>query len=222
MSKPFSILGTRSLVSRGRGRSRSSRAMLKSYRSRRLQLETLESRRLLAVTTAVISGNWNVAGTWDNGVPTALDRAIIGQGKTVTLANTNQVAKEIVVHGQLVAEEGSPGSAAKTLTADWIHVNSGGVFQIGTEANRYDNHDFVLTLTGTNPNADFTVETATGTMQINDNNGFLMTAMGGRLQLFGDEKLSFTKLAKTAFKNSTTIEVENVIERNFDGTTSAA
>ena len=132
------------------------------------------------------------------------------------------MAKEIVIHGQLVAAEGPAGSPDKSLTTRWIHVNSGGVFQIGTQANRYDNHDFALTLTGTNPNADFTVETATGTMQINDNDGFLMTAMGGSLQFFGDEKLSFTKLATTEWKDSTSIRVENVIERNFDGTTSAA
>ena len=180
-----------------RNRSRPSRAKRKTDRDRKPRVETLEQRQLLAATIAVQSGDWHDASTWSNGVPSQTSRAIIAQGKTVTLAGTHHVADEIVVHGQLVAEEGAVGSPAKSLTADWIHVNSGGVFQIGTQANRYDNHDFVLTLTGTNPNADFTGETATGTMQINDNDGFLMTAMGGRLQFFGDEKLSFTKLATT-------------------------
>ncbi|WP_160148121.1 GEVED domain-containing protein [Rubripirellula obstinata] len=191
-------------------------------RGRKPRLERLESRQLLAATLAVNSGDWTDASTWSNGVPTESTRAIISQGRTVTLNSTNHVAEEIVVHGQLVAEEGAAGSPDKSLTTRWIHVNSGGVFQIGTENNRYDNHDFVLTLTGTNPNADHVVETAMGTMQINDNDGFLMTGGGGSLQFFGDEKLSFTKLARTAFRNSTTITVENVIERNFDGTTSAA
>ncbi|MEM1011615.1 MAG: G8 domain-containing protein, partial [Planctomycetota bacterium] len=110
----------------------------------------------------------------------------------------------------------------QTLTTDWIHVNSGGIFQIGSESDRYDQGDFTLTLTGTNPDADYTVETAMGSMQIMNNDGFLMAAGGGQLQFFGEEKLSFTKLASTANAGSSVIEVENVIERNFDGTTSAA
>ena len=117
---------------------------------------------------------------------------------------------------------GSGAGQTKTLTTDWIHVNSGGVFQIGTAANRYDQGEFVLTLTGTDQNADYTVETSTGEMQINNNDGFLMAAMGGRLQFFGQERLSFTKLGQTAEVGANSIVVENVIERNFDGTTSAA
>lgn len=117
---------------------------------------------------------------------------------------------------------GSAGAQTKRLTTDWIHVNSGGVFQIGTAVNRYDQGEFVLTLTGTDQNADYTVETATGTMQITNNGGFLMAAMGGRLQFFGQDKLSFTKLGQTAEAGANSIVVENVIERNFDGTISAA
>ena len=123
---------------------------------------------------------------------------------------------------QQYGTEGTGGGQTKTLTTDWIHVNSGGVFQIGTETNRYDQGEFVLTLTGTDQNADYTVETSTGTMQITDNGGFLMAAMGGRLQFFGEDKLSFTKLGQTAEVGANSIVVENVIERNFDGTTSAA
>lgn len=117
---------------------------------------------------------------------------------------------------------GVAGGQTKTLTTDWIHVNSGGVFQIGTAANLYDQGEFVLTLTGTDKNSDYTVETATGTIQVSNNDGFLMAAMGGRLQFFGEEKLSFTKLGQTAEAGANSIIVENVIERNFDGTTSAA
>jgi hypothetical protein len=185
---------------------------------RRLSFEPLESRQLLAAV-AVQSGNWNDPNTWDNGVPDAETRAIITQDMAVTLDGTDHVAGEIVVHGVLNVPE---DANAKTLTADWIHVNSGGVFQIGTEIDRFDTSTFVLTLTGVDPEADHVIQTATGTMNVNDNDGFLMTAMGGRLQFYGNEKVSFTKLAATAQSGSNTITVENVIERNFDGTTSAA
>ncbi|WP_221435647.1 carbohydrate-binding protein, partial [Algisphaera agarilytica] len=170
-------------------------------------------------TSAVQSGNWSSASTWSNGVPDANTRAIVSQGQTVTL-DSSATAKEIVVHGTLDVAE----VAGQTieLTTRWMHVNSGGVFQVGSAANRYDQGDFVLTLTGTDQNADFTVETATGTMQITDNDGFLMAAGGGRLQFFGQEKISFTKLGVTAEAGAGSIIVENVIERNFDGTTTAA
>jgi len=218
-----SLLPMRALSAGGKPRHRKRQRKLSHPRRRVMPLEALETRRLLATITTAQTGDWSEASTWVGGtIPTASDRVIISQGKTVTLDGQNTTAKEIVVHGTLSVEEGAVGSPDKTLTTRWMHINSGGVFQVGSAANRLDNHHFVLTLTGTNPNADFTIETAMGTMQINDNDGFLMTAMGGSLQFYGDEKLSFTKLSKTAWKNSTTITVENVIERNFDGTTSAA
>ncbi len=111
----------------------------------------------------------------------------------------------------------------RSLIADWVHVNSGGIFQIGTANNRFDTGNFKLTLTGTNPLADHVIPMANGNnMNMNNNDGFLMAAGGGRLQFFGEERLSFTKLSQTAEAGSRTIIVENVIERNFDRTTSAA
>lgn len=184
-----------------------------------LQVETLEQRQLLTATLAVQSGSWDDPTTWDNGVPDETSRAIVSEGITVTLDGTDHVADEIVVHGVLDVLE---SANSRTLTTDWIHVNSGGVFQVGTEANRFDTSTFTLTLTGTDITANHTIETATGTMNVIDNDGFLMTAMGGRLQFFGEEKLSFTKLAETANRGASSITVENIIERNFDGTTSVA
>ncbi|MEO1983279.1 MAG: carbohydrate-binding domain-containing protein, partial [Fuerstiella sp.] len=146
-------------------------------------------------TRAVQSGDWDDPATWDNGLPNALARVIVNQGSTVTLDGTDHFADEVVVHGVLdVAED----ATSRSLTTRWIHVNSSGVFQIGTEADRYDEGDFVLTLTGTDPTADHVIETATGTMSVSDNDGFLMAVGGGRLQFFGEEKLSFTKLGTTA------------------------
>ena len=202
--------------------SRLGKGKLKSAVGRRaepLRLERLEPRQLLA-TVAIESGAWHNPLTWDNGVPDATQRAIIQPGVTVTLAGTDHVADEIVIHGILdVLEESRPDPIS--LTADWIHINSGGEFRIGTSANRFDSSHFVLTLTGTDPEADHTIETTTGTMQVADNDGFLMTAAGGRILFYGNDKLGFTRLAETARPSDSVITVHNVIERNFDGTTSA-
>ncbi len=187
--------------------------------SRRLSLEHLEPRQLLA-TVSLQSGDWHDPSVWDNGIPDSTQRAIISSGTTVTLSGTDHVADEIVVQGLLSVREDSNPSV-KTLTTDWIHINSGGEFRIGSATNRFDTNEFQLTLTGTDQQADHTIETASGFMQVNDNDGFLMTASGGRLNFHGDEKLAFTRLAETADPNDNVLLVNNVIERNFDGVTSA-
>ncbi len=171
-----------------------------------------------STTTATRSGNWTDATVWSNGLPSNTSRAIIPSGNTVLLDGTDHYAKELVIQGMLLATE-SPG-VDKSLTSDWIHVNSGGVFQIGTAANRYDSNDFVINLVGTDPTETFNIEGVA--MPITDNNGFLMAAGGGRLQFFGKQKLTYTRLAATANANSNQIIVANAVDRDFDGDTDAA
>jgi hypothetical protein len=186
---------------------------------------SLESRQLLATIIADFGSgvtlDWTEGSSWIGGtVPGANDRAVIPQNTTVQLDGTNHTVKELVVMGTLDVPEVS--GVDRSLTSNWIHVNSGGVFQIGTAADRYDTAEFTLTLTGTDPTQTFSVETAMGNITINNNDSFLMAAGGGRLQFFGQEKLSFSKLGATVNAGSSQIIVENIIERNYDGTTSAA
>ncbi|MEM6691220.1 MAG: G8 domain-containing protein [Planctomycetota bacterium] len=204
-----------------------SKAFCSKKRRRRLFLgvEPLETRRVLATVLADASiaspQDWTNSSTWVGGVvPGPNDRAIIPQNTTVQLDGVDHTVNELVVHGTLSVPE--TAGVNRSLSTKWVHVNSGGVFQVGTATDRYDQAEFVLTLTGTNQDADYTVETAMGSMQITNNDGFLMAAGGGRLQFFGQEKISFTKLGATAESGASSIVVENVIERNFDGTTSAA
>ncbi len=177
------------------------------------------SEAVMGTTTSVANGNWTNSGIWSNGVPNANTRAIIGNNTTVNIVG-NHNAQEVVVHGVLQVTENNTN---KSLRTRWIHVNSGGIFRIGTATNRYDQSDFTLTLTGTNPLADHVIPLANGNnINVNNNDGFLMAAGGGRLQFFGEERLSFTKLETTAEAGSNSIIVHNVIERNFDGSTSIA
>ena len=184
-----------------------------------LSFDALQPRQLLA-TTAVNDGDWFDPNTWDNGVPAETTRAIIGHGVTVELDGADHVAQELVVHGELVvAEEASDPD--KSLTTRWIHVNSGGEFMVGSQIDRYDEGTFTLNLTGSDKYSDHVIETNMGganpgTITVTDNDGFLMTATGGRIQFYGEDKLSFTKLSATAEAGATTIKVENVIERNYN------
>lgn len=172
------------------------------------------------VHTAIRSGNWSDANTWDNGIPDSSNRVIIEQGVTVNITGSHQ-AKEIVVHGLLrVIENNTPN---KALITRWIHVNSGGVFEIGTAINRFDQGVFTLTLNGTNPTSDHSVPMANGqTMSITDNDGFLMAGGNGRLVFYGEDKISFTKLAQTANPGANTIVVANIIDRDHNGSLSAS
>lgn len=184
-----------------------------------LGFETLQPRVVLAAT-AIADGDWFDSATWENGIlPTAEMRAIIGSGVTVQLDGTEHFAKELVIHGNLVVPEetSNPLLDDKSLTTRWVHVNSGGEFIVGTENDRYDQGTFTLTLTGTDVDASHQVPLANGSSRnVPHNDGFLMTAMEGRVQFYGEEKLSFTKLAKTAIAGAQSIIVENVIERNYD------
>ena len=184
-----------------------------------LTFETLQPRQLLAAI-AISDGGWSQSSTWEGGiVPDSSQRAIISSGVTVELDDSIHEAKELVVHGNLVVNE-DVNFPEKTLTTRWVHINSGGQFIVGSEADRYDEGDFTLNLTGTDVYSDHVIETnmmgVPGTMNISNNDGFLMTAGMGRIQFFGQDKLSFTKLAETVIAGERTIKVANVIERNYD------
>lgn len=136
----------------------------------------------------------------------------------MTLWGANRKANGVVVHG--VLRVGEQENANFSLETDWLHINSGGQFQIGSQANPYDQGRFTLTLTGDDPSADWEIETAMGSISIEDNNGFIMAAAGGGLAFYGKPQLSFTRLAESALASASAIKVRNVIERNYDGTTS--
>ncbi len=177
------------------------------------------SEAVMATTTSVANGNWTNSGIWSNGVPNANTRAIIGNNTTVNIVG-NHNAQEVVVHGVLQVTENNTN---KSLRTRWIHVNSGGVFRIGTAGNRYNQSNFTVTLTGTNPNADHSIPLANGSnLNIQNNDGFLMAAGGGRLQFFGEDKISFTKLTRTANAGTNRITVANIIDRNHSGALSGA
>lgn len=172
------------------------------------------------VTIAQRNGNWRQASTWNNGLPNASKRAIIPRGRTVVITGGNLKARGVVVRGVLNVSESAKTDAS--LNTNWVHVNSKGVFKIGSKSNPYDKANFTLTLTGIYPLTNWVIETATGTVEVKENTAFIMAASGGRLQFFGKNKLSYTRLAATAPAGISAIYVRNLIERNYDGVYSPA
>ncbi len=100
---------------------------------------------------------WSDALTWGGNTPDAREVIVIGPGQQVVLDTSVQVAG-IIVHGEgaaLIVQDQNGKSI--DLTADWILVNDGALFQAGTEANPLDT-DFTLTLTGDDKTFDLDSE----------------------------------------------------------------
>ena len=96
---------------------------------------------------------WSVATTWNGGLPDAGSIIVIGEGERVILDQDVTVKAILINGGELVVEDVQDLS----LSADWILVINGGLFQVGTEETPHI-HDFVLTLEGDDPGNDINVD----------------------------------------------------------------
>lgn len=191
---------------------------------------------------SVQSGAWSDPATWNDGrVPGEGTRTLISKGTKVTLngsapAESNVFIGELIIHGVFEVVDSRQQREVR-LQTDWVHINGhdngvagiadGALFRIGQEDDRYRDDHFTLTLTGINI-GDKSVEMpmpashnhSSGVnglmlMTVRNNDGFLMAGMGGRIEWYGQDKISFTKLAQTAEQGANTLRVHNVIERNF-------
>ena len=86
---------------------------------------------------------WSDAATWGGKVPGIEDIVVIGPGQRVVLDTFVWVKAIFVNGGELIVED----TKDLKLAADWILVNEGGLFQVGTEDTPFQ-HDFELTLEG--------------------------------------------------------------------------
>ena len=76
----------------GRGRNSQS-----GYRP---QFEQLEPRMMLSTTTVIGNGgDWHDPSTWNNGVPTAADDAVVPAGKVLNFDGAAHVAKTLRIQG---------------------------------------------------------------------------------------------------------------------------
>jgi cell migration-inducing and hyaluronan-binding protein len=140
--------------------------------------------------------NWSAPATWPDGkVPVAGDKVTIPAGKEVVLDVSPPALGGLTIDGKL--------SFANTrdleLTTEWIMVH--GELEIGTEKAP---HTRKATITFTNNVKDEDISGIGGTTDRVDRGIMLM---GGTLNLHGDRKHTWTKLAQTAAAGSTSIQV---------------
>ena len=139
---------------------------------------------------AVRSGTWSNSSTWDSGkIPKAGDRVTINSGVEVVLDTNTPELGGLTINGKLSFSD----EIDQELSTEWIVVF--GELEIGTEANPHTSN---ATITLTN------IIEGEQLMGMGDR-GIMLS--GGTLNMHGNITNSWTKLAKTAAKGSSTIEV---------------
>jgi cell surface hyaluronidase len=133
---------------------------------------------------------WTDPATWPSGtVPAAGDSVVIPAGLTVRLDTSPGALQSLTIDGALVF-----GNQDISLTSGWILVN--GTLQIGTEAAPYT-HRALITLTGTgapdNPNVS--------------GMGNKVLGVTGHIDLHGQHRAGWTRLAATAAVGATSVEL---------------
>jgi cell migration-inducing and hyaluronan-binding protein len=178
-------------------------------RSRSVLLASLVLALLLVSVFAVVQAqegrapaarptNWSAPATWPNGkVPVAGDAVTIPAGKEVVLDVSPPALGSLSIDGKLSFADNKD----LELTTEWILLH--GELEIGTEAKP---HTRKATITFTNNVKD---EDIGGMGGANDKSDRGIAIMGGTLNLHGDRKNTWTKLASTANAGSTSIQVLN-------------
>ena len=145
---------------------------------------------------AVKQTRWSDAATWpDRKVPAAGDKVTIAAGKDVLLDVSPPALGGLSIDGKLSFADNKD----LELTTEWVMLH--GELEIGTEAKP---HTRKATITFTD---NVKGEDISGTGGTNDKVDRGIMIMGGTLNLHGDRKNTWTKLANTANAGSTSIQV---------------
>src|SRR5689334_18791316 len=148
-------------------------------------------------STPASAKRWSDAATWpDKKVPGKDAVVTIDRGMDVVLDVAPPALHGLTIDGKLSFADNKD----LELTTEWIMVH--GELEIGTEAKPHT-RKATITLTDNVKDEDF------GGMGGNDRSDRGIMLMGGTLNLHGNRKDSWTKLAKTAAAGSNTIEVLN-------------
>lgn len=132
---------------------------------------------------------WSSPAAWPGGhVPAAGDSVVIPAGTAISLDVSPPPLASLTVDGALVFDE-----ADLELTAGWIMV--AGTFRIGTSAAPFQHHA-TITLTGS-PDGP----------SINGAGNRVLGVMGGTLDLHGEPRGGWTRLAATAPAGATQLEL---------------
>ncbi|MBQ4805807.1 carbohydrate-binding protein [Aquimarina sp. MMG015] len=160
----------------------------------------------LVTIRPVQSGLWTQASTWPNGnLPTANDDIVVPPGITLTMVGTCR-AKNITVQGKLGAVNYQSPGAWIDLEAQSIMVANGGYMEVGTENQPY--------YADKGPGGIRCQITLTGNKIANAAASYkaIMVMGGGRLELHGKKRISWTNLTSTANVGATQITLKDQVD----------
>jgi len=149
---------------------------------------------VLPVTTGQL---WSDPATWGGAVPGPTSPAVIPTGKTVILDQDAEVG-HVTVNGVLAFR----ADRDLHLTASSIRVLDGGILQVGAPTAPYRNRA-TITLKSSNVTEDLD---GFGTQMIG-------VADGGRLEIHGEQQVSWTRLAATVAAGATDITTIGPVDR---------
>ncbi|HEY7443873.1 MAG TPA: G8 domain-containing protein, partial [Vicinamibacterales bacterium] len=147
-------------------------------------------------SASATQARWSDPATWpDRRVPRGGDKVTIPAGKEVVLDVSPPALGGLTIEGKL----SFANNADLELITEWVMLH--GELEIGTEARP---HTRKATITLTNNIKD---EDIGGMGGANDRVDRGILLMGGTLNLHGDRKNTWTKLAQTAAAGSNTVQV---------------
>ncbi len=132
---------------------------------------------------------WSDPAAWPAGVPQAGAAVVIPADRSILLDVSPPPLKSLEVDGTLAFDERD-----LALTAEWIAVR--GTLRIGSEAKPFRRRA-VITLTGSDPAQD-----------VMGMGAKVLGVLGGTLELHGEDRLGWTRLAETAAKGATQLVLE--------------
>ncbi len=147
------------------------------------------------ITVIGNGSNWSDPATWGGAVPSATSSVTIPAGKTVTVDRDVDV-RDISVYGALrVADKDLE------IRANYIMVHGPGIFQVSNNAAPFTKK-LTITLKGSDQSADLM---GMGTK-------FLGAMAGGKIEIIGENRVSWTQLGSSASKGSSTITLKESMD----------
>ncbi|HLL45637.1 MAG TPA: G8 domain-containing protein, partial [Longimicrobiaceae bacterium] len=132
---------------------------------------------------------WSDPAAWPGGVPQAGAAVVIPADRSILLDVSPPPLKSLEVNGTLAFDERD-----LSLSAEWIAVR--GTLRIGSERKPFRRRA-LITLTGSDPAQDVM---GMGTK--------VLGVLGGTLEIHGEERVGWTRLAETAAKGAMQITLE--------------
>lgn len=147
-------------------------------------------------TPILTVGAWSNPTTWANGAIPA-DNAVVNipAGKRIVL-DKNVALKNLTINGVLEFADSDV-----QLNTDWIMIENGGELRVGSELKPYTKKA-TITLTATDQSENIM---GMGTK-------CLCVMMGGKLELHGEQRVSWTKLGSSAAKGADSITLSEDID----------